>query len=227
MTPREAADNRVEHLRRRLGVDRATQTEVAAELGITPWTVWWLAKKHNIERPSRAEALAKSNSSPEILAKKPARAFLTAATAYEGDDCLIWPYWRDKKTGAACVKYEGRDRTAANVVCELVYGPPPTPKHQAAHSCGRGHLGCVNGRHLRWATNKENSEDRRAHGTMIYGESNPACKFTEAEIERVREMAGSMPKRTIARSLGISEAHVHSILKGERRSVKQDALNVK
>lgn len=33
-------------------------------------------------------------------------------------------------------------------MCELVYGKPPMPKHQAAHNCGKGNLGCINPKHL-------------------------------------------------------------------------------
>ena len=49
----------------------------------------------------------------------------------------------------------------ARIVCEEEHGPPPTPKHHAAHATPRGCIGrlCVNGDHLRWATPKENSQD--------------------------------------------------------------------
>ena len=57
--------------------------------------------------------------------------------------------------------YKGKIVTVTRVVCEEANGPPPTPKHQAAHNTPNGCIGglCVNGGHLRWATNLENSAD--------------------------------------------------------------------
>ena len=54
-----------------------------------------------------------------------------------------------------------RPTLVSRLVCEEVYGPPPTPDHQAAHNTPNGCVGglCVNGDHLRWATRKENYAD--------------------------------------------------------------------
>jgi hypothetical protein len=47
------------------------------------------------------------------------------------------------------------------IVCGEAHGPPPTPKHHAAHDTPNGCIGglCVNGEHLRWATARENQQD--------------------------------------------------------------------
>ena len=54
-----------------------------------------------------------------------------------------------------------KQKYAGRFACERENGPPPTAKHQAAHATRYGCLGglCVNGKHLRWATNKENAGD--------------------------------------------------------------------
>ena len=54
-----------------------------------------------------------------------------------------------------------RPTLVSRLVCEEVYGPPPTLDHLAAHNTPNGCVGglCVNGDHLRWATRKENYED--------------------------------------------------------------------
>ena len=56
---------------------------------------------------------------------------------------------------------DGKYATVPRIVCEEVHGPPPTPKHQAAHNTPNGCIGslCVNGEHLRWATAHENHMD--------------------------------------------------------------------
>lgn len=90
------------------------------------------------------------------------------AREYIGDDCLKWPFATDIE-GYGVVRFRGRDTSASRAMCFIVHGDPPTPKHQAAHSCGKGHLGCVNPRHIRWATCFENIQEKRVHGTMNYG----------------------------------------------------------
>jgi len=55
----------------------------------------------------------------------------------------------------------------ARLVCEEVYGPPPTPKHHAAHATPNGCIGgvCVSPHHIRWATPSENQQD--IHPTVM------------------------------------------------------------
>jgi hypothetical protein len=61
--------------------------------------------------------------------------------------------------------YLGDTLYAHRLMCQLAHGDPPTPDHIAAHSCGRGHEGCVNPNHLSWKTYSENELDKRVHGT--------------------------------------------------------------
>jgi hypothetical protein len=46
-------------------------------------------------------------------------------------------------------------------------GPPPTPDHEAAHSCPDGENSlCVNPTHLYWATREENEQDKRLYRAL-------------------------------------------------------------
>jgi hypothetical protein len=58
------------------------------------------------------------------------------------DCCLIWPFGRNS-TGYGLVTIDGEQTYAHRAMCKRVHGEPPTPEHQAAHSCGRGHDGCL------------------------------------------------------------------------------------
>lgn len=98
--------------------------------------------------------------------------WVRAILPYDGDDCLTWPYATDKD-GYGLGELGGKIRRAHRYICMLAHGAPPTQRHQAAHSCGKGHLGCVNPRHLRWATNSENQLDRWAHARANDSESLP------------------------------------------------------
>lgn len=94
------------------------------------------------------------------------RFFREIVLAYDGNNCLPWPFGRHHN-GYASMLSEGQTKYVHRLVCEEANGPPPTPKHDAAHSCGRGHEGCVTRRHLRWATRAENEADKIRHGTRI------------------------------------------------------------
>lgn len=132
--------------------------------------------------------------------------------AYEGDECLIWPYARNNY-GYGKIKVSGRNHIASRFVCEEHRGPPPTPEHEAAHSCGNGHLACVTKRHLDWKTVVENSADMVLHGTSPTGERNASAKLTEADVYAIREREGFSSPRDIASEYGISRVSVENIFK--------------
>lgn len=51
----------------------------------------------------------------------------------------------------------------ARLVCEWQHGPPPTPEHEAGHTCPDGELSlCVSPHHLRWMTREENEQHKWA-----------------------------------------------------------------
>lgn len=112
--------------------------------------------------------------------------FAQYAATYTGDDCLAWPYGRDGR-GYGALSIKRKSYVASRVVCELAHGPAPEGKTQAAHSCGNGHLGCVNPRHLRWASPKENMQDAVAHGN---NESRPKLKPHQVEDVFMRHRGG-------------------------------------
>lgn len=89
------------------------------------------------------------------------------AVPFTGDECLTWPYARTL-AGYGALKLNGQ-LTVSRFVCELAHGAPSSEDLVAAHSCGKGHEGCVNPKHLRWATQKENMADKIIHGTAHNG----------------------------------------------------------
>jgi len=75
--------------------------------------------------------------------------------------------------------------TAYRLVAEAFIGPPPSPRHEVAHNNG-SRISCYF-RDLRWATRKENDDDRLIHGTdLSRGEKNPRAKITEADVIDIR-----------------------------------------
>lgn len=141
---------------------------------------------------------------------EPGRFFRKVVLAYEGDSCFPWPYGKDRK-GYGQLWVDGKTHLVSRLVCEETHGAPPTRAHQAAHSCGRGHLGCVTKRHLSWKTPAENQADRLVHGTHSRGELVNGAKLTESQVLEIHAMKGTMLQKEIAANFCISQRTVSDI----------------
>ena len=72
------------------------------------------------------------------------------------------------------------------IICRAFRGPPPTRKHQAAHSDGNPRN--YRWTNLRWATPKENCDDRELHGRTLRGEKHHKAKLTNRDVLRIRRI---------------------------------------
>lgn len=125
----------------------------------------------------------------ERMANGTYQKWLLAHLDYEGEDCLKWPF-ATCKDGRGMTSIEGL-KQPHRWMCHMRHGPAPSDTHQAAHSCGKGHEGCVNPNHLRWATPVENAADREIHGTQARGEKHHSSKLTQDQVDLIRDMEGS------------------------------------
>lgn len=116
-----------------------------------------LCSAHNYRRRKHGDPLGGGTGDGE-----PLRYFREVVMAYEGDECLAWPYGKNASGYGVWTGATGSG-IVSRQVCEEAHGPAPTPKHEAAHSCGKGHLACVTKGHLSWKTPKENGADKRLH----------------------------------------------------------------
>ena len=105
---------------------------------------------------------------------------------YNGERCLIWPFARCSRSGSAQMTINRKTVNPARVICGMLYGQAPSLKHEAAHSCGNGHEGCVHPQHVRWATHRENEADKRLHGTAPQGERHGSAKLTSQQVHQIR-----------------------------------------
>lgn len=138
----------------------------------------------------------------------PAQKFLREAVSYTGDDCLLWPFQRNNK-GYPVVWFGGRTTVASRAVCTLAHGAAPTPNLDARHSCGNGHNGCVNPRHLLWGTRKENVTDSLEHGT------HPRQIFAKLNEEAVHGIRNDVrPTKTLAEEHGVHVVTINAIKRG-------------
>lgn len=139
-----------------------------------------------------------------------AQQFLRDHAGHVGDECLFWPFARGSK-GDGVVYFRGKQTSTNYAMCCLAHGEPPSSKHEAAHSCGRGHDACVNPNHLRWATRKENHADKLLHGTHNRGEQGPSAKLTIAQVREIRKLRGVVKQRVLAEKFNVTVGAIHSI----------------
>ena len=141
--------------------------------------------------------------------------WLLAHVNYSGGECLLWPFQRNN-SGYATISQMGKKRSAARIMCNMAYGSPRSASDDTAHSCGKGHLGCINPRHLSWKTRAGNMQDAIDHGTSAKGTKNPQSSLNEDDVRAIRALKGRLMYKEIAPIFGITPSAVGLIMRGER-----------
>lgn len=133
---------------------------------------------------------------------------------YAGDDCIVWPFCRDPGVGRGriAVRHIGAF-WSHRVMCEYVQGPMPEDRPWVAHSCGNGHLGCMNPNHLSWKTRSANALDRAIHGTNV-GPGRRRHKLTADQVAEIRRMKGHKTQMALAALFGVSDNAIRNIHAG-------------
>lgn len=141
-------------------------------------------------------------------------AFARAAATSSTDECILWPFATTQGYGA--MTWDGRSIRAHRQVLILATGGPPTPgRWDAAHAPGICHNpACVNPRHLRWATPKENNHDRWIDRTVPLGEAHHLTTLTKADAMAIA--ASDEPTKVLAERYGVSDTTVRNIRNGRR-----------
>lgn len=141
--------------------------------------------------------------------------WLLAHVDYAGDECLTWP-GKPRSDGRGQVKWQGRMITAHRQMCILANGEPPDDKPEATHACGNGHLGCVNPRHLRWGSDKDNKADMLVHGTRVRGERQGSAKLKTGDVIAIRSLAGLKSGGALGAQFGVQPSTIGKIIRRER-----------
>lgn len=135
--------------------------------------------------------------------------FFEIVKNHESEACLLWPFVKNGSGyGSLSLGHPSR-KFVHREICVLRNGPPPAENYHAAHSCHK--RDCVNYRHLRWATPKENAHDKIADGTHTVGIKNPAAKLTDSEVVEILKLKGTATAREIGKRFGVSKGHVHHL----------------
>lgn len=147
--------------------------------------------------------------SPARISQSDADAFIAAAFAMDTDECVTWPWTTNKSGYATHHRTDGNHRHVHRYICKLANGSPPEGKPLATHSCGKGHLACINPKHLQWGSPKSNTDDKRKHGTWFEGERVPVSKLKVVDVIAIRSSA-EHPRHLSAR-FGVSVTTILNI----------------
>ena len=128
----------------------------------------------------------------------------------DSNECISWPYGKGMN-GYGVVTFEGKSTSASRACAIIHWGKPPSDDMQAAHSCGNGHKGCVNPKHLRWATPLENTQEKHQHGTSPVGSRHPSAIITESDVVEIRRLWGQVHPAELSRKYGIRPTQVRAV----------------
>lgn len=136
----------------------------------------------------------------KVAPKGSLRVLLDRLMAEAGDDCVLWP--KPDSRGYGHIGVNLATVPCHVIACEYGNGPRP-PGMVAAHNCNVSL--CVNPKHLRWATQKENIADQLRHGTRLWGERHYKAILTDAQILEAMELiASGVSVCAVARRFGVS-----------------------
>lgn len=133
--------------------------------------------------------------------------WLDAHVHYQGDECLTWPFVRDR-VGYGKAFFRGKPAPAHRAMCIMAHGEPSPADLHASHLCHNGHLGCVNPRHLRWMTRVENQSNkpRQPRGARHY-----SAKLGPVDVLGIRLLLNSKSQVSVAHEFRIGRSTVGQI----------------
>lgn len=140
-------------------------------------------------------------------------AFIGFALQADTNDCIDWPWLADDRRHPKIERVKNGRKPIYLVhrhVCIAAHGSPPFDRAEATHRCGRAC--CINPKHLRWATHKQNMEDKKVHGTQQRGEACPASKLTERDVREIRRTAKHWRIGALAKRYGVLEGAIADVI---------------
>lgn len=140
--------------------------------------------------------------------------WLRENASHAGTNCLKYPFFINPKLGYAQFGLDGKILYAHRFMCELKRGPAPSPQHEAAHTCGNAHMGCINPNHLEWKTHQENAQDRLRHGNYNNRKGQPRFLLNEDQARQIFELKGIKTQFELADMFGVSRCTISSIHTG-------------
>ena len=109
--------------------------------------------------------------------------------------------------------------TTSRLALTVFVGPSPSPEMQAAHIDGDRLNNAVG--NLRWATPKENNDDKYLHGTILYGTNNPKCKIDINMAQKIlMARASGVSVVKLAKQFNVARSQIDKVVYGRHWTTK-------
>jgi hypothetical protein len=127
------------------------------------------------------------------------------------EDCWIW---KGAKTGAGYgVMYWNEENTYAHRLSIELDGRSIPDRFHACHTCDNPP--CVNPKHLFVGSPRDNMLDKVAKNRHVLGETHPAAKLTDKEVEQIRGLFKDGVWQTdLAKTFNVHQSHISRIVYG-------------
>jgi hypothetical protein len=127
------------------------------------------------------------------------------------EDCWLW---NGSKTAAGYgVIYWSSDNTYAHRISIELDGRVIPARFHACHTCDNPP--CVNPKHLFVGSPRDNMLDKVAKNRHTYGETHPAAKLTDKEVEQIRGLFKDGVWQTdLAKTFNVHQSHISRIVYG-------------
>lgn len=139
----------------------------------------------------------------------------TGLARYRGQVLKVWI----RPSGYAQVVLSASGRQQSYLVHELVaaafIGPRPG-RLWVAHNDGDPSNNAAS--NLRYDTPTGNHGDKRAHGTLLLGETHPNARLSEVDVKEIRSRYARERKVDLAAEFGVTANHIYRIAKGVKWS---------
>lgn len=153
------------------------------------------------------------------------------------DDGTVWSAARNWRNGALrqravglnsegypglVLKEDGQSKsiTLHRLVALVFLGPPPFEGAEVRHLDGTGRHGFRANNaasNLAWGTTEENSADKIAHGTHLFGEAHGRASITESKAREVKKLLSEgLGPTEVSQKLGVKRNIVQKIKDGTR-----------
>ncbi len=112
-----------------------------------------------------------------------------------------------KANGYLDVKIDGKQRMVHVLVLEAFHGPRREGMFGCHNDGNRLNNAAAN---LRWGTAQDNADDKRRHGTLLFGEKGTGTKLTREQVLSIR--ADARPRNVVCRDYGVTPEAISSIV---------------
>lgn len=117
--------------------------------------------------------------------------FLSYCEMDESIGCLVWTGTKNPNGyGQICIN--GKTVYTHRYSYEFYHGPIPLTL-QVHHSCNRGHLSCVDPRHLVVGTHRQNMEHMVHSDRSLKGEKHHGARLNEYKVHQIRRVMKKRP----------------------------------